>query len=221
MTGTGTIRFRNYSCSAALGFALLALLVPAVSRATPADTLSKLRSTVSAPRDGSHVDDGCSCAMTVLKGLNFGAMFTSASPGTIVISPSSNATYTGGVYAHMGLANYAPCAAEVELNLENPLHCENDDHSSTDNNEYERNEDDDDRTCDTREDFTRHGLTCDFTISNSSTLRRSGGTETMTADSYTHSRTKGDITIGATLHVNANQVSGNYSGTFYVTLNYQ
>ncbi len=172
------------------------------------------------PDNGGDLGD-CSCALTVIKGLNFGAMFTTASAGTIVIDPASEASYTGGVFAHTGVHGYTPCAAEVELNLVDPTHCESDDHCQNDNDEYQRNEDDDDRSCDTRNTFERHGLDCALSISNSTTLRRTGGTETMTADTYTHSRTKGDITIGATLHVHANQKSGNYSGTFYVTLDYE
>ena len=61
------------------------------------------------------------------------------------------------------------------------------------------------------------------------TLTRVGGTETMTVDSWT---INGNVTrnvvahelfafaVGATLHVNANQAEGTYTGTFSVTLNY-
>ncbi len=195
----------------ALAFALL----PRLAHATPTDSLRAPRSV-----PNSTQDDGEGCQFTVIKGLNFGAMFTSASPGTIVLNTSSIATYTGGVYGHTGVPGYAPQAAEIELNLDNPTHCEEDDHCSNDNNEYDRNEDDDNQTNDCNSNFTRHGMTCQLSISNSSTLTRVGGTETMTADTYNFTRTKGDISIGATLHVNANQKSGSYSGNFYVTLDY-
>ena len=60
-------------------------------------------------------------------------------------------------------------------------------------------------------------------------LTRVGGTEFMTVDTWTingattrnvvaHERF--EFTVGGTLHVNANQVEGDYLGTFDVTLNY-
>ena len=61
------------------------------------------------------------------------------------------------------------------------------------------------------------------------TLTRVGGTETMTLDTWT---INGAVTrnvvahqefqfqVGGTLHVNANQVEGDYLGTFDVTINY-
>ena len=61
------------------------------------------------------------------------------------------------------------------------------------------------------------------------TLTRSGGTETMTVDTWTinGSETRNvvaretfEFAIGATLHVAANQVEGTYTGTFDVTVDY-
>jgi hypothetical protein len=61
------------------------------------------------------------------------------------------------------------------------------------------------------------------------TLKRVGGTETMTLDTWTiNGATSRNVVaheefqfqVGGTLHVNANQVEGTYLGTFDVTLNY-
>jgi hypothetical protein len=61
------------------------------------------------------------------------------------------------------------------------------------------------------------------------TLKRVGGTETMTVDTWTmNGATTRNVVahqefqfqVGATLHVNASQAEGTYLGTFDVTLNY-
>jgi hypothetical protein len=61
------------------------------------------------------------------------------------------------------------------------------------------------------------------------TLTRVGGTETMTLDTWTiNGATTRNVVaheefqfqVGGTLHVNANQVEGDYLGTFDVTINY-
>jgi hypothetical protein len=61
------------------------------------------------------------------------------------------------------------------------------------------------------------------------TLTRVGGTETMTVDTWTiNGATTRNVvahetfsfSVGGTLHVNANQVEGTYTGTFDVTFNY-
>ena len=61
------------------------------------------------------------------------------------------------------------------------------------------------------------------------TLTRVGGTETMTVDTWTiNGATTRNVVahqefqfqVGATLHVNANQVEGAYLGSFDVTINY-
>lgn len=61
------------------------------------------------------------------------------------------------------------------------------------------------------------------------TLTRVGGTETMTLDTWTMNgpATRNVVahdlfffSVGGTLHVNANQVEGVYTGTFAVTYNY-
>ncbi len=62
------------------------------------------------------------------------------------------------------------------------------------------------------------------------TLTRIGGTETMTVDTWTinGSPTRNVVahelfafSVGGTLHVNANQVEGTYTGTFNLTFNYK
>ena len=64
---------------------------------------------------------------------------------------------------------------------------------------------------------------------NSITVTRVGGTETMTVGTWTldglanrkiPSNTTFDFAVGATLNVNANQVPGTYRGTFTVTVQY-
>ncbi len=159
---------------------------------------------------------GTSCTLTKLANLNFGAIFVSPALGTVCVSPKGVASYTGGVYAHTGVAGYTVSAALVQLTLYNKTHCQHD-HQTSDNNEYSRNEDDDGRTDDNRTSFNRHGGAVALSVSRSSTLKRSGGTETMTADTFTLCRNNGNTAIGATLHVAANQKSGSYSGTFSVT----
>jgi hypothetical protein len=59
-------------------------------------------------------------------------------------------------------------------------------------------------------------------------LTRTGGTEKMNVNSFTHNASlqlsgTGTATfkVGATLEVNANQVAGEYSGSFSVTVAYQ
>ena len=163
------------------------------------------------------------CELSGLANLNFGGIYCSNTSGTVTVSPSSTASYTGGVIGHTGVQNYTVAAAEVQLNLTNSDHCTNNDHCQNDNNEYCRSEDDDERTNDTRTSFTRHGCPITITISSSSTMTRTGGDctgngpYTMTVDNYTFTRTEGYIYIGGKMHVNANQCSGNYSGTFTVT----
>lgn len=208
-TASALVRPDTLSAITDTGFA--ALLTPA------AIAPAVIPSAVTAPADNS----GESCLFTPITALSFGAIFTSPLPGTIVVNPDGSANYTGGVYAHTGIAGGTPYAAEIELTLGNPQHCTQDDHCATDNNECDRNEDDDNAVNDHHQTFTRHGMNCSLVISSPTTLTRSGGTETMTADTYTISRNKGDISIGATLHVSANQASGSYSGVFFVTLSYQ
>jgi len=163
------------------------------------------------------------CSLSEQKNLNFGGIFTSSTSGTVTVSTTGTATYTGGVYAHTGVHNYTVSEAEVELNLTNTSHCSGDDHCQNDDNEYCRSEDDDNRTNDTRTNFSRHGLSNTISISSTSTMTRTGGDctgngpYTMSVDNFTFTRTEGYIYIGARLHVNANQCSGNYSGTFTVT----
>ncbi len=198
------------------GFCLFAslLLVAPVARAKVTPDTAHAAIPLTGTEEG--------CAFTKLDNLCFGGMFTSPSPGTVTVSPSGTATYAGGVYAHTtGGTGSAVSAALIELNLTNPVHCEDDDHATNDNNEYDRNEDDDNEVNDSHTSFTRHGMQCSLTLSSSTYLTRVGGSEQMKVDTYTTSRTKGEIAIGATLHVSGNQKSGSYSGTFYVTLDYQ
>jgi Domain of unknown function (DUF4402) len=167
------------------------------------------------------------CSLSLLNNLNFGGIICSYTSGTVTVSPGGSASYTAGVIGHPGVQNYTVAAAEVELNLTNAEHCSNPDNCQNDNLEYCRNESDDLRTNDTRTSFERHGCAVTISISSSSTMTRSGGDCTgngpynMNVDNYTFTRTQGYISIGATLHVNANECSGNYSGTFTVTTNCQ
>lgn len=171
------------------------------------------------PLDDHHEGEGC--LFTPVNPLSFGGIFTSPLSGTVTVNPDGTANYTGGVYAHTGVVGGNPNAALIELTLENPEHCTQDDHCQNDNDECDRNEDDDHAVNDYHQTFTRHGMDCSLTISSPTKLTRTGGNETMTADNYIISRTKGDISIGATLHVGANQASGSYCGVFYVMLSYE
>ncbi len=65
--------------------------------------------------------------------------------------------------------------------------------------------------------------------SKGATLTRVGGTETMTLDTWTINGSQArtvvahqtfSFAVGGTLHVNANQVEGTYTGTFNVTIVY-
>jgi len=164
------------------------------------------------PQDTSH-----HCTTSKYNELGFGALFTSPNSGTVTVSPSGVASYSGGVLGRTD-ASCTVRAAEIVLDLENHDHMEADDHASDDNSEYERSEDDDEHTNDDRSNFSRHGCTCAITLPTSSTLTRVGGTETMSATNFTISRTEGYIYIGATLHVSANQRSGSYAGSFTFTV---
>ncbi len=163
------------------------------------------------------------CELSNLSNLNFGGIYCSNTSGAVSVSPAGAATYSGGVIGHTGVQNYTVAAAEVQLNLTNSDHCTNDDHCQNDNNEYCRSEDDDTRTNDTRTNFQRHGCSVTISISSNSTMTRTGGDctgngpYTMAVDSYTFTRTEGYIYIGGKMHVNANQCSGNYSGSFTLT----
>jgi hypothetical protein len=207
------------------------LLLSSVAQAFTTDTTdimdtSTLKRTLTmeewAAESSSH-----DCQLSGLANLNFGGIYCSSTSGTVTVSPASLASYAGGVMAHTGVQNYTVAAAEVQLNLTNTDHCNTDDHCQNDNNEYCRNEDDDDRTNDTRTSFQRHGCSVSITISSSSVMTRTGGDctgngpYTMTVDNYTFTRTEGYIYIGGKMHVNANQCPGNYSGTFTVSTNCQ
>ncbi len=150
--------------------------------------------------------------------LNFGGIFCGSSPGTVIVSPSGTVSYTGNVVAHNGVSGFLARPAVVQLNITNHDHCTQDDHESNDDNEYNRDEDDDNHTNDTRTSYNRHGVAVSITMPSSSTLTRTGGTATMTADNFNFTRTKGNFSIGATLHVAGNQTPGPYAGTFLVTV---
>ena len=148
--------------------------------------------------------------------LEFGGAFSAPTAGTVIVDPNTNIarSATGGVLLNTQKPGHP---ALVQITLYNKKHCDDDDHEDNDDNECDRDEDDDNHSNDSRTGFTRHGVYNTISLPNSSTLRRINGTETMSADNFKINRTNGNIYIGATLHVNANQVSGVYSGTFTVT----
>ncbi|MCI5043249.1 MAG: DUF4402 domain-containing protein [Aquisalinus sp.] len=67
-----------------------------------------------------------------------------------------------------------------------------------------------------------------YTIQLPDTIQISNGSETMTVDSFTGSKAAGTLasgtdsfSVGGTLEVAANQASGEYTGTFVVSVEYQ
>lgn len=188
----------------------------AMDTAMAVDTATMVDTGGASVMGSESANGGTSCTLTKLANLNFGAIFVSPALGTVCVSPKGVASYTGGVYAHTGVAGYTVSAALVQLTLYNRTHCKHD-HQTSDDNEDSRDEDDDGRKDDNRTSFNRHGGAVALSVSSSSTLRRTGGTETMTANTFTLCRNNGSVAIGATLHVGANQKSGTYSGTFNVT----
>ncbi|MEK6636463.1 MAG: DUF4402 domain-containing protein [Pseudomonadota bacterium] len=134
------------------------------------------------------------------EGLEFGSLLAGTTAGTVIVSPTGVRTKTGGVTLVGGLVQPARFAGRGSLNQ-----------------------------------TVLVSLTA-----NNSTLRRVGGTETMTLDQLTIGSTPTAVLttrpqsfrigsptgifnfpIGGRLNVNANQVPGDYEGTFNVTLNYQ
>lgn len=132
--------------------------------------------------------------------LEFGSLLAGTTAGTVTVSPSGIRTKTGGVTLVGGLVQPARFAGRGSLN---------------------------------------QTILISLTAS-PSTLQRVGGTETMTLDQVTIGSTPTAVLtarpqsfrigsptgvfnfpIGARLNVNANQVPGDYAGTFTVTLNYQ
>jgi len=69
-----------------------------------------------------------------------------------------------------------------------------------------------------------------ITVPSNSTveLTRSGGSETMAVNDFAHNSTlvlsgtgAGTFSVGATLYVNADQIAGDYTGSFAITVAYQ
>ncbi|MDP4230624.1 MAG: DUF4402 domain-containing protein [Bacteroidota bacterium] len=153
-----------------------------------------------------------------LKDLDFGRAFCGISAGTVVIDPNSATPRksTGGVILDNRNTGHP---ANILLTIYNEKHCKNNDHSSNDDDESGRSEDDDAKTNDNRTGFQRHGVWNSIALPSSSALSMTlnGTLYTMTVDSYTFIRTKGNFSIGATLHVKANQTAGAYSGNFTIT----
>jgi Domain of unknown function (DUF4402) len=132
--------------------------------------------------------------------LEFGSILPSATAGTVTVSPTGARTKTGGVTLVGGLVQPARFAGRGTLNQ-----------------------------------------TVLVSLNSSpSTLTRIGGTETMRLDTIVIGSTPTAVLtvrpqsfritsptgifnfpIGGTLSVNANQVPGDYAGTFALTLNYQ
>lgn len=132
--------------------------------------------------------------------LEFGSLLAGTTAGTVTVSPAGVRTKTGGVTLIGGLVQPARFAGRGSLN---------------------------------------QTVLISLTTT-TSTLRRVGGTETMTLDQLTIGSTPTAVLttrpqsfrissptgifnfpIGGRLNVNANQVPGDYAGTFNVTLNYQ
>jgi spore coat protein U-like protein len=132
--------------------------------------------------------------------LEFGSLLAGPTAGTVIVSPTGARTKTGGVTLVGGLVQPARFAGRGTLNQTVLISL----------------------------------------VSAPSTLRRVGGTETMTLDQLTIGSTPTAVLtttpqsfritsatgifnfpIGGRLSVNANQVPGDYTGTFSVTLNYQ
>jgi spore coat protein U-like protein len=132
--------------------------------------------------------------------LEFGSLLAGPTAGTVIVSPAGVRTKTGGVTLVGGLVQPARFAGRGSLN---------------------------------------QTVLISLTAA-PSTLRRVGGTETMTLDQLTIGSTPTAVLtttpqafrissptgifnfpIGGRLRVNANQVPGDYVGTFSVTLNYQ
>lgn len=132
--------------------------------------------------------------------LEFGTLLAGTTAGTVIVSPAGVRTKTGGVTLVGGLVQPARFAGRGSINQ-----------------------------------------TVLISLPTAtSTLRRVGGTETMTLDQLTIGSTPTAVLttrpqafritsptgifnfpIGGRLSVNANQVPGDYVGTFAVTLNYQ
>ena len=168
---------------------------------------------VNAPPDDDH--DGHkkpTISLTKVNDLNFGAVFTGNGPGTITVLPSGAATYSGSAISfHMPGVNTQ--AALFLLNIVNPAHKEDDDE-----HEYEEHEHDDEKSDDDRCSFSRDGCFLTVALPSSVTLVRDHGVETMNANEFTIMRNQGSINVGATLHVNAQQMPGTYHGIFAVTV---
>jgi spore coat protein U-like protein len=132
--------------------------------------------------------------------LEFGNLLAGTSAGTVTVSPTGVRTSTGGVTLVGGLVQPARFAGRGSLNQAVLISLS----------------------------------------ANTTTLQRVGGTETMTVDQLTIGSTPTAVLttnprsfritsptgifnfpIGARLNVNANQVPGDYAGTFSVILNYQ
>jgi spore coat protein U-like protein len=132
--------------------------------------------------------------------LEFGNLLAGTTAGTVIVSPTGARTITGGVTLVGGLVQPARFAGRGTVN---------------------------------------QTVLVSLTTA-SSTLRRVGGTETMLLDQLTIGSTPTAVLtttpqsfrissptgifnfpIGGRLNVNANQVPGDYTGTFTVTLNYQ
>jgi Domain of unknown function (DUF4402) len=132
--------------------------------------------------------------------LEFGTLLAGATAGTVVISPAGARTKTGGVTLVGGTVQPARFAGRG----------------------------------------TRNQTVLISLVNTPSTLQRVGGTETMTLDQLTLGSTPSAVLtttpqafritapsgvfnfpIGGRLSVAANQVPGDYVGTFAVTLNYQ
>ncbi len=185
--------------AAALGFLLLMLCLYS----------TVLSGIASANPTGDDDKNKNSLALVKVYDLCFGAIITTPTPGTIKINTDGTVTSLGGVFA-MHLTGFTPQAALFKLTIHNASDGEDDDH------ECDQSERDDTRNDDDRTTFTRDGCVVNISLPTSIDLTSPGGSK-MTADQFTLKRTNGNINVGATLHVNANQPNATYNGTFLVT----
>ncbi|OIP84408.1 MAG: hypothetical protein AUK44_02460 [Porphyromonadaceae bacterium CG2_30_38_12] len=129
--------------------------------------------------------------ITETSSLHFGTMTVSAAAGTCVLSTANVRTATGGVT----LSSLSPTSTNAAYNTTGSA-----------------------------------GLNYLISLPTNMTVTRNGGSETMTIDTFKSSKTgnlgtigagsSDNFTVGATLHVAANQLAGLYQGTFNVTVAY-
>jgi hypothetical protein len=151
--------------------------------------------------------------------LSFGGALNDLAPGTVVVDPNGATHYTGGAQRNMRAGYALPHPAILTFTLFNAVHRTEVDHAMTDDDEQLRKEADDIRTDDERLQFNRHGYLVTVVLPARSSLQLvTDPSVEMSVDGFTMQRTDGTCSIGATLHLGAMQIPGNYIGTFTVTI---